>query len=145
MTQGPASERARAFAVVAVLAAVGCAHEGAPAASPESSAGASSSSPATSSANAPAAAGGASVFVVHDVSDFDAFRKYLDEGASDRAQAGVKGYLLTRLDDGRIVIHFFAENVDQVNAALNSERMQSYLSRKGAPDASLVWLAKDEL
>jgi len=82
--------------------------------------------------------------VVHDVGDFEAFRKYFEEGEAERAKAGVLGYLLSRLNDGRVVIHFFAKDVKEVEAALNSPRMQEHLSRKGAPDASLVWVTVDE-
>ena len=82
--------------------------------------------------------------MVHDVKDFSAFQKYFEAGEADREKAGVLGYLLSRLDDGRVVIHFFAKDVKQVEAALNSPRMQEYFSREGAPDASLVWLTIDE-
>lgn len=88
---------------------------------------------------------GASVFVVHEVSDFAAFQKFFEDGAAERDAAGIEGYLLTRLEDGRVVIHLFAADAAKVQAALNSERMQSYLSRSGAPDASLVWVARDEV
>ena len=101
---------------------------------------------ATSAAATPADAarqGRASLFVVHLVSDYDGFRKYFETGAPERAKAGVKGYLLSKLDDGRVVIHFFADDVDTVTRALQSPEMQHYMDAKGAPDASLVWLTRD--
>lgn len=102
-------------------------------------------SAADSSAQVTEVTEGASVFVVHWVSDFEGFKQYLEEGAAERARAGVKGYVLSRLDDERVVIHFVANDVKQVEDALNSERMQDYLSRSGKPDASLVWLTQNDL
>lgn len=88
---------------------------------------------------------GASVFVAHMVSDFGAFQKFFDEGAADREKVGVKGHVLTKLDDGRVVVHLFANDLEALKLTLASPRMQEYLSRGGSPDASLVWLAYDEL
>lgn len=88
---------------------------------------------------------GASVFAAHMVSDFDAFKKFFEDGTADREKAGVKGHVLTRLDDGRVVIHLFAENLDAIKMTLESPKLQQYLDRKGSPDATLVWLAYDEL
>ena len=87
--------------------------------------------------------GGASIFVVHLVSDYDAFKKYFDEGAAIRMKLGVKAHLLTRLDGDRVVIHFLADKADDVQAALNEPRLQEYFSRTGAPDTSLVWVTKN--
>lgn len=88
---------------------------------------------------------GASVFVVNHVEDFDAFMKFFEEGAPERAKLGVEGQLLSRLDDGRVLVHFIAQDVDRVNAALKSKAMDTYLSREGAPGASIVWLAYNEV
>jgi hypothetical protein len=88
---------------------------------------------------------GVSIFAVHQVRDFDAFLKFIEEGSAARAEAGVEGYLLSRLDDGRVAIHFFAKSVEQVEAALQSKEMDQYLDREGAAESSLIWLAKDEL
>jgi hypothetical protein len=105
--------------------------------------------PASAGEAAPAAtardarSGLASIFVVHLVNDFDGFEKYLEAGATERAKAGVKGYLLTKLGDGRAVIHFFADEIAVVEDALRSPDMEKYLDREGAPDASLLWLTRD--
>lgn len=88
---------------------------------------------------------GASVFAVHQVNDFEAFRKFLEAGASERAKAGVKAYLLSRMDDGRVVIHFVADNAEQVQAALDSPELQQYLSKTGAPEATLVWVVHNDV
>jgi hypothetical protein len=85
----------------------------------------------------------ASIFAVHSVTDYGAFKQYFDGGAGERAKGGVRGYLLSKLDDGRVVIHFFADELDTVKAALESPEMQKYVDAKGAPDASLVWLTRD--
>ncbi|HEX6766170.1 MAG TPA: hypothetical protein VF103_11845 [Polyangiaceae bacterium] len=77
------------------------------------------------------------------MSDYDAFKKYFDEGAAERAKAGIKGYLLSKIDDGRVVIHLFADDVETVDKALKSPEMLKYLDRKGAPETSLVWLTRD--
>jgi hypothetical protein len=89
--------------------------------------------------------GGASVFVAHQIGDFEAFKKFFEEGAPEREKAGVKGHLLTRLDDGRVVIHLFAGDMDVVKLTLDSPALKEYLNRAGAPDASVIWLAYDEL
>ncbi len=87
--------------------------------------------------------GGASIFVVHLIGDFDAFKKYFDEGAETRMKLGVKGHLLTRLDGDRVVIHFVADNADDVQKALTEPRLQAFFERAGAPDSSLVWVTKN--
>ena len=121
----------------------GCAH-GAPPPTNAESAPTGAAPTAAEPSNDVRLGGGASVFVVHDIKDFEVFRKYFDDGEAERSSAGVLGYLLSRLDDGRIVVHFFAKDVKQVEVALNSPKMQEYLSRDGAPDASLVWVTVDE-
>lgn len=121
-----------------------CAHDAPPAQSAESAPASAAPGGSTAPSGDVQREGGASVFVVHDIGDFDAFRKYFEEGEAEREKAGVLGYLLTRLDDGRVVIHFFAKDVKQVDEALKDPRLQEHLSRKGAPDASLVWLTLDE-
>jgi hypothetical protein len=136
-----------------------CSQQPAPA-SPEAAPAAAQPEPAAtapagaaSAAAAPAPSGspgltqhtGASLFVVHLISDFAAFQKYFEDGAAQRQAAGIEGHLLTRLDDGRVVIHFFAKDAAKVQAALNSEDLQRYLNRGGAPDSSLVWVTRDEL
>ncbi|HEY6722837.1 MAG TPA: hypothetical protein VI197_02365 [Polyangiaceae bacterium] len=88
---------------------------------------------------------GASVFVVNHVEDFDAFMKFFEEGTAERASVGIRGQLLSKLDDGRVLVHFVGDDVEQVNSALKSEKLDSYLNRPGAPGASIVWLAYNEL
>jgi hypothetical protein len=130
----------------ALACLVACAQQ--PAESPASGATPAASAPASSGANGVIdrrGKGGVSVFVAHDVADFDAFKKFFEEGAAEREKAGVKGHLLTRLDDGRVVIHLFAQDLDALKMTLASPALKEYLDRKGAPDASLVWLASDEL
>lgn len=85
------------------------------------------------------------MFVVHLMNDFDGFKKYFEDGAPARAQAGVKGHLLTRLGDGRVVVHLFADDVEKVQAALKSPEMERYIDRKGAPESSVMWLTENEL
>jgi hypothetical protein len=89
--------------------------------------------------------GGASVFVVNQVSDFEAFKKFFEEGASEREKAGVKGHLLTKLDDGRVAVHLFGNDLDALKMTLDSPALKEYLNRPGAPDDSTLWLAHDEL
>lgn len=128
--------------LLSALTSAGCAST-----APNSSA---ASAPSTGDSAPPAADdsfshGGASLFVVHLMNDFDGFRKYFEGGASARAQAGIKGHLLTRLDDGRAVVHLFADDAEKVRAALESPEMERYIDRKGAPESSLVWLTENEL
>lgn len=112
----------------------------APGATPETS----STAPGASAAPADTmSVAGASIFVVHLVSDYDAFKKYFDEGRETRMKLGVKAHLLTRLDGDRVVIHFVADDEVQVQKALSEPRMQEYFDRKGAPESSLVWVAKN--
>jgi hypothetical protein len=79
------------------------------------------------------------------MSDFNAFKKYFDDGAAEREKFGVKGYLLSRLDDGKVVIHFLTDDVETAQKALNSPDLERYLDRKGSPDTSVVWLTKNEI
>ncbi len=122
-------------------------------------AGCASTAPASSAVAAPAADpaqasaktddslshGGASLFVVHLMSDFYAFKKYFEEGTDARAKAGIQGHLLTRLDDGRVVVHLFADDATKVEHELASPEFEKYLDRKGAPESSLVWITQNEL
>jgi hypothetical protein len=141
----------RAFHAAVLLAvAFGASACGGQQSGPASPAEAPGSSAADAPNAAPAAndterAGRASIFVVHLMSDFDAFKKYFEEGAAERAKAGVKGYLLSKLDDGRVVIHFFADEAAVVEDAMRAPEMQAYLDRKGAPETSLVWVTRDVL
>lgn len=140
----------RALACLVALAAVAaCAEQPSqpPAMgnAPPASAGAPASDPAAYGIVDRRGKEGASVFAAHMVSDFDAFKKFFEEGAADREKAGVKGHVLTRLDDGRVVIHLFAESLDAIKMTLASPKFDEYLNRSGSPNASLVWLAYDEL
>jgi hypothetical protein len=131
-----------ALALAIVVCAGACAST-APV-SPTAAAPSSATAAEKASADDSLTRGGASVFVVHLMSDFDAFKKYFEDGAAARAQAGIKGHLLTRLDDGRAVVHLFADDVAQVQAVLKSPEMERYLERKGAPESSLLWLTENE-
>jgi hypothetical protein len=132
---------------LALGASIGC---GGQQATPESAEPAAAAPAAAESPGAaPAAssdatrAGRASIFAVHQFANFDEFVKFFDQGAADRAKVGVKGHLLSRLEDGRVVIHLFADNVETVDAALKSPEMVTYISRRGSPETSLVWLTRD--
>jgi hypothetical protein len=141
------SSKSLALGIVASLA-VACGGPHSTSASPEAPASpGAGEAPLAAPAGATDAprAGRASIFVVHMMSDFDAFKKYFEDGAADRARAGVKGYLLSKLDDGRVVIHFFADDVDTIDAAMKAPEMQKFLDREGAPETSLVWLTRDVL
>jgi len=141
-----------ALAVCGMLWATGCASNAPPAASSSDSAAASSSAgaPASGPSPVPATVGesqapdGVSVFVVHLMSDFEGFKKYFEQGEPARAQAGIKGHLLTRLDDGRVVVHLFADDVVKVQDALRAPQMARYLERNGAPESSVLWLTENE-
>lgn len=131
-----------ALALCGVVCSAACAST-APSSSP-------AAAPSSGPAPVPATVGesqsqkGASVFVVHLMSDFDAFKKYFDDGEAARTQAGIKGHLLTRLDDGRVVVHLFADDVVKVQETLKSPEMEHYLDRKGAPESSLLWLTENQ-
>lgn len=137
-----------AASLVALSASVGCAQKDVQP-GPATAAGTTpaESAPAASADTASAAdaqrVGLTSLFVVHMVSDFDAFKTYFEGGAEERAKAGIKGHLLTRLDNGNVVIHLFADDAATVQTALKSPEMQKYINRQGAPDSSLVWLTRD--
>jgi hypothetical protein len=49
------------------------------------------------------------------------------------------------LDDGRAVVHLFADDVVKVQNVLKSPDMERYLDRQGAPEASLLWLTENEI
>ncbi|HSU40519.1 MAG TPA: hypothetical protein VLJ38_13165 [Polyangiaceae bacterium] len=86
---------------------------------------------------------GSSIFVMHQISDLDAYEKYFESGDTHRETAGVDGYLLSRLADGRVIVHLFADDLNRVQSVLNSEAMQGRLHRPDAPDTSQVWVTRD--
>lgn len=151
---GPMVQRANRFTIstrlggALVLTALIC--TAACASSAPGSSGAAAPSPRTGNSAAPTGAdealtvGGASLFVVHLMDDFDAFKRYFEEGAAARTKAGIKGHLLTRLDDNRVVVHLFADDAAKVEEELKSPEMEHYLDRKGAPESSLVWFTNNE-
>ena len=126
------------------ICATACASNAPPPASSPDAAPASGPSAVPATVGESQAPDGVSVFVVHLMSDFDGFKKYFEQGEPARAQAGIKGHLLTRLDDGRVVVHLFADDVVKVQAALKSPEMERYLERKGSPQSSLLWLTENE-
>jgi hypothetical protein len=132
-----------ALALSAIFVSAGCA--GTAPASPGSARPASASAGTVAKTDDSLSRGGASLFVVHLMSDFDAFEKYFEEGQAARAKAGIQGHLLSRLDDGRAVVHLFADDAAKVEQALESPEMEKYLDRKGAPESSLVWITGNEL
>jgi len=141
-----------ALAFCGMAAITGCASSAPPPASSGAAAPAAEAAPASgpSAGAIPAPVGesqapeGVSVFVVHLIRDFDAFKTYFEQGESARAQAGIKGHLLTRLDDGRAVVHLLADDPVKVQDALRAPEMERYLERKGAPDSSVLWLTENE-
>ncbi len=131
------------FVTSAVLAAsagssIACSHQAATPAAAEPTAPAGPSTRAFVPAKL-----GASVFILHTVSDVDGFETFFERGQTQRDAGGVNGYLLSKLSDGRLIVHLFADDVNTVQAALNSEEMRGYLGREGAPDASFVLVTND--
>ena len=133
------------FGNALVLCGMVCSTACAPSAPASSAAAAPSSQPAV-----PASVGesqtsqGVSVFVVHSIGDVDAFKQHFEEGAAARTRAGIKGHLLTRLDDGRVVVHLLADDVAKVQEVLRSPEMTRYLGQEGAPESSLLWLTENQ-
>jgi hypothetical protein len=132
---------ASAVAAASAITLAACSHQDAAPGAAEPTASAAPS-PGAGPAFQPAPLG-ASIFVVHTVSDLDAFEKFFESGAAMREAGSVNGYLLSKLDDGRVIVHLFAEDLLKVQGAMNSDEMQSYLRKAGAPDASLVWVTRD--
>jgi len=85
---------------------------------------------------------GASVFILHKVSDPAGFQKFFENG-SQREAVGVKGYLMSMLADGRAIVHLFADDMNSVQMALNSEELKGIMYREGAPDQSFIWVTND--
>ena len=129
-----------ALALSGILCAAACASS-----TPAPASAASGPAPVPETVGEAHAPEGVSLFVVHLMSDFDAFKKYFEEGEAARTQAGIKGHLLTRLDDGRVVVHLFADDVQRVQNVLRSPDMERYLNRKGAPESSLLWVTENEI
>ena len=133
------------LALSGILCTAACASSTPPPSSSATAAPASGPSPIPDTVGEEHAPEGVSLFVVHLMSDFEAFKKYFEEGEAARTQAGIKGHLLTRLDDGRVVVHLFADDVARVQNVLRSPEMERYLDRKGAPESSLLWLTENEI
>jgi len=122
---------------VSALAFVACSNQ---AAEPGAAAPTASAAPA-----APAfqpAKLGASVFILHEIKDPDGFEKFFEQGVQ-RDASGVKGHLVSKLPDGRAIVHLFADDMNGVQMAVNSEVLKGIMFREGAPDHSFIWVTND--
>jgi hypothetical protein len=130
---------------LALTCALSCAGQPAEPAAPSNAGADQPANPAAAGVIDRRGKGGASVFVAHQISDFDGFKKFFEEGAAEREKVGVKGHLLTRLDDGKVVVHLFANDLEVVKNNFDSPKLKEYMERSGHPDATFYWLAYDEL
>lgn len=90
---------------------------------------------------------GASVFVVHQVPDWDAYRKQFERNAPARDSAGVTRVILSRLADDphRVGLHFSAGSLDSVHKFLKSSEYARLADADRATESTLLWIAADEL
>lgn len=89
----------------------------------------------------------ASVFVVHQVPDFDAYVRQFEKNQGIRDQAGVSRAILARLADDpkRVAVHFSVGSLGAVKAFLNSHDYERLVAEDRATDSTLLWITTDEL
>jgi hypothetical protein len=128
--------------VLALMVCVACG--GAPkqpAATPASSAVPAASEPAQ---NEKPAERPSSVFVVHQVPDFDAYLKQFKDNTEARAAAGVRRFIMARLADGRVALHFSAGSLKSVQDFLDHQYL-TLVEADRATDSTLIWTTTDDL
>lgn len=81
--------------------------------------------------------------VVHDVADYDAWKRVFDEHDPKRKQAGIIGYAVNRRTDNpnTIVVYLQADSLDQLRAFVSSADLKSVMERAGvigAPQITFV-------
>ncbi len=85
-----------------------------------------------------------SVFVVHQVPDFDAYLKQFKDNAEVRAAAGVRRFVMARLADGRVALHFSAGSLQSVQDFLDHQYL-NLVQADRATDSTLIWTTTDDL
>ena len=143
-------------AFLLALTCLGCAANSPPPQSPDASSpsdGTASAPPSDSTSttqptnSADPALRAASVFVVHQVSDFDAYLKQFKGNAQAREQVGVTRVLMARLADDaqRVAVHFEVPSLKTAEDFLASDEYQQLVKADQATDSTLLWTATDEL
>lgn len=137
------------LATFALLLCVGCASQPA---DPKEPAPAAASAPAPAASTQPSqgdepAARTASVFVILQVPDFDAYLKQFKGNAEARRSAGVSRVILGRVlgDAERVAVHFSAGSLESIQSFLSSSEYERLLDEDRATDSALIWIATDEL
>jgi hypothetical protein len=88
----------------------------------------------------------ASVFVVHQITDFDAYLKQFRGNAEARRSAGVTRVIMGRVagDAQRVALHFSAGSIESIESFLASSEYERMVEKDQATDSSLIWIATDE-
>lgn len=89
----------------------------------------------------------ASVFVAHQVPDFEAYLEQFNGNAQVRADAGVTRVIMARSvdDPHRVVLHFSAGSLDSVQKFLAGTEYEQLVEADRATESTLLWTATDEL
>lgn len=83
---------------------------------------------------------GAAVLVVHDVADYDTWKRAFDEHDTTRKQAGITGYAVNRRADkpNTVVLYLQAESLDQLKAFASSADLKATMQRAGVVGAPQI-------
>lgn len=82
--------------------------------------------------------------MVHQVQDFDAYLQQFKANAQVRAEAGVRRFVMARLADGRVALHFSAGSLQSVQDFLQHEYLK-LVEADQATDSTLIWTTTDDL
>lgn len=87
----------------------------------------------------------ASMFVKHEVEDFDKWKAAFDGGAMGREKAGIVGTSVSRVKgaDTTVVVHMTGKNLDGMKAYATSDRMKEAMKQSGAKGEPEIWVAAD--
>jgi hypothetical protein len=86
-----------------------------------------------------------SVFVSHEVGNFDNWKAAFDADAVNRAALGIVGGSVSRevASPNRILVHFMVTDTVKVAEALASDEMKARMKEAGVKGAPQIWLASD--
>lgn len=81
---------------------------------------------------------------MHQVRDFAAYIQQFNGNAEVRAEAGVRSFVMARLADGRVALHFSAGSLQSVQDFLEHEYLK-LVEADQATDSTLIWITTDDL
>jgi quinol monooxygenase YgiN len=83
----------------------------------------------------------ATLFVVHEVADFDTWKQAYDDFDAERATMGVTGHGVYRAADNpnSVTIYHHFENMDAAKSFMASDRLREVMTAAGVQGEPKVW------